>query len=140
MARNDNRRSIYCGPPIQELLSLVGEDGFSQIINGAVERYLIIVREQRPQFTREEWTAICGTLLEEPIETANLLRFGPRGLAMAIQFPHKSKERVEESLGLYEKVQDLNMAGVFAVLHAAEIYRAHIAEGKEKALDLALQD
>ena len=78
------------------------------------------------------------------MEAADILRFGARGLALAIQFPHGSKAAMEQlgaaAMGLYLKVQELDMAGVFAVLHVAEIFRAHIAEGKEKALDLALQD
>lgn len=142
MAKNDNRRSIYCGPPIQDLLAAVGDDAFSQTLNGSVERYLAVCKAHRPALSRAEWMALCdvfnGTILD-----ANAIKFAGRFLALemedGIRLDGLDQKWGIDSTALLAKLQPLTLAETCAVVHVVEVFWAHSASAEaDTALNLAL--
>ncbi|HCZ49108.1 MAG TPA: hypothetical protein DCZ11_08895 [Gammaproteobacteria bacterium] len=57
---DDNRITIYAGPPLQQVLA--GNEGRSARLNTVAERYLDVVRRDCPGLTEAEWCAICDAL------------------------------------------------------------------------------
>ena len=58
----NNRITIYAGPPMQRLIDQVGgAERRSGRINNVCERYEYMIKEELPRlrFTRDEWCAIC---------------------------------------------------------------------------------
>lgn len=140
MAKNENRRSIYIGEPIKRLLALVGDDdgAFSQTVNGAVARYLEVMREHRPDFSRAEWCAICDALNGTIFDDLWVRRAGK---LIAIEL-EDSRGGLGEKWGvdipaLCAKLMALPTAESLAVLHVVTVFWAHCDLETEAALSLA---
>lgn len=61
MTQNENKLSIYAGPPVRRVLEQANQENRSARLNAVCERYEAIVADelQRVAFTYAEWYAIC---------------------------------------------------------------------------------
>lgn len=127
MSNKDNKRSIYFGDPVQTLLARVGSDNMSGAINTAVSRYLAIMEDHRPKFTRNEWCAICamlnGTIIDDTWQRRG-------GRLLALEMEDSAADGLWQTWeidgpGLVAKLAALTTAESLAVLHVVEVFWEH---------------
>ena len=134
------KRSVYFGAPIDTLLNLVGSDNVSGALNSAVNRYLAIMDDHRPKFSRAEWCAICDMLNGTMMDDEMWMRRGGRLLAMEMQDsePDGLYEKWEiDGPALAEKLAALDTAAALSVMHVATVFWAHSDMDTDEALALA---
>lgn len=140
MVKNVNRRSIYIGSPIQELLCLMGDENVSQVINSAVSRYIDIVRHHRPGFSLAEWGALCDGIGDIVLDT-NFMRYGGQSLVLEMSVARKmeglAKKWGIDDRALIDKLCKLDMASAMAVAHVLGVFNAHRNLPLNEALAMA---
>lgn len=140
MVKNANRRSIYIGSPVQELLRLMGDENVSQVINGAVSRYIDIVRHHRPDFSKAEWRALCDGIGDTVLDT-NFMRYGGQSLVLEMSVAHKMEGLVKkwgiDDQALINKLCKLDTASAMAVAHVLDMFNAHRDLPPDEALAMA---
>ena len=136
-----SKLSVNLAPPTDALLARVGEDNVSGAVNEAVARYLAIMDDARPDFSRPEWYAICDILNGTFIDECFTIQPGLH-VAMEMEDAQKFNKIYEkwdiDGPTLVAKLAGLRIADGLAVLHVVETFWAHSDLGRVEALALAL--
>jgi len=128
MAKPENKKSVYFGEPIYQLLTQVGEKNVSGAINLAVSRYLAVMEASRPALSRNEWLCIFD-VLNSTITNNGTWEEHP-GDCLALEIRGAKEDGAYEKWeidgpALCQKLQALTIPQGLAVLHAANTFWAH---------------
>jgi hypothetical protein len=138
--KTGNKRSIYVGAPIAQLLELMGDDNVSGILNTAVSRYLAMVDASQPIFAEAEWLAVCDVLNGTLVDDKMWIRHS--GMLMAQEMQDSAPDGVYEKWGidgpaLCKKLAALPLVQSLAVLHVVTAFWTHTDLQAGDALALA---
>ena len=131
------KASVYLGEPLRTALSATGDDdpetgNRSGRINNIAERYIAVIADAMPEFTKGEWCAIFDA--NNGGMGLGQLRDLQLGWANVADSPEMDDKWGVNHLNLARRMRDLPITGKIAIGEATERFWANCALPDDEAL------